>query len=213
MYKAVRVPTVFSIQCLCTFKSLVSIVASTTKLTKLTGVNVTLYSPIEARYAGELAELANDIEVKDNIGAHSFPHPYTLEHALDFIDRNREMESVPFAMDFLILYRNRPAGIIGLSDINYLDRKAHIGYWVGKRYRGKGIATEATGLVCDYAFGTLKLRRLHTKVLEGNLASMRVLVNNGFEIEGIERDAFYSNDKYTSFILFSRIERYPAPTQ
>ncbi len=187
--------------------------AGASRVVKLTGVNVTLESPIDPIYAEELAGLANDIEIRDNIGAHSFPHPYTLENALEFIDRNREMESIPFAIDFLIFHKNRPAGVIGISDINYLDNKSHIGYWVGKQFRGKGIATEATGLACDYAFGTLKMRRLQTKVLEGNLSSMRVLINNGFEVEGIERDAFYSNERYYSFILFSRIEKLPYPTR
>ncbi|HKJ96475.1 MAG TPA: GNAT family N-acetyltransferase [Thermoplasmataceae archaeon] len=185
--------------------------SSVSRLTKLTGVNITLDSPIDIRYAEEIASLANDIEIRDKIGAHSFPHPYGVENAVEFIERNRDTGSVPFAVDFLILYKNRAAGIVGLSDINFLDRKAHIGYWVGRQFRGKGIATEAVGLACNYAFGELKLRRLQTKVLEGNLASMRVLINNGFEVEGIEQDAFFSNDKYTSFILFSRIERIPAP--
>lgn len=179
----------------------------------LTGQNIVLKSPIGEHYAEDIASLANDIDIRDNIGAHSFPHPYTVENALEFIDRNREMESVPFAIDFLILYKNRPAGIIGLSDINFLDRKSHIGYWVGKQFRKKGIATMATGLVCDYAFGSLKLRRLHTKVLEGNISSMKVLVNNGFDVEGIERDSFYRNEEYKSFILFSKIDKWPYPTQ
>lgn len=180
---------------------------------RLTGTRITLASPIDMRHAEEIAALANDIEIRDSIGAHSFPHPYSVDNAREFIDRNREMGNTVFAMDFLILYQNRPAGVIGLSDINYLDRKAHIGYWVGKQFRRKGIATEATGLVVGYAFTALKLRRLQTKVLEDNVASMKVLVNNGFEMEGIERESFFVNNRYASMILFSRIDTLGEPTR
>lgn len=187
-------------------------VRAITDSVKLTGKLVYLESPIDMIYAELLAEIANDITIRDMIGAHSFPHPYTVENAKDFIDRNRVMDSLPFALDFMIFYKNKPAGVVGLSDINYLDNKAHIGYWVGREFRGKGVASESAALVCNYAFGELKLHRLHTKVIEDNLASMRVLVTNGFEIEGIERDAFYTNNSYKSLILFSRIEKQSFPS-
>lgn len=183
------------------------------EVVRLTGKTVYLESPIGMDHAKEISELANDITVRDMIGAHNFPHPYTVENAVEFIDRNRMLESAPFAIDFLIFYKNKPAGIVGLSDINYMDNNAHIGYWIGRDFRGRGLATESTGLVCSYAFGELKLRRLHTKVMEENLASMRVLINNGFEIEGIERDSFFNNNRYTSLILFSKLDRQPSPHQ
>lgn len=171
----------------------------------LRGKRVTLQSPIDISYAAEIAELANDRSIRENIGAHGFPYPYTEEDASDFINRNRSTGTLPFAVDFLILHKGKPAGVIGLGAINFMDNNAHIGYWIGSKYRGLGLATEATGLACGYAFGTLRLHRLQTKVLDGNVPSMRVLQKNGFEVEGTERDSFFIDNEYKSFILFARI--------
>lgn len=171
----------------------------------ISGREISLESPIDIAYARGLAEIANDRTIRDSIGAHGFPFPYTEEDAVDFIERNRKSGTLPFAVDFLILYQNSAAGVVGLGDINYTDRKAHIGYWVGSKFRGLGIATEATSLVCSYAFTTLKLHRLETKVLEGNVSSMQVLINNGFEVEGTEREAFFADNQFKSFILFAKL--------
>lgn len=171
----------------------------------LRGKRVTLQSPIDISYARDIAELANDQSIREKIGAHGFPYPYSEDDAKDFISRNRSTGTLPFAVDFLIMYKELPVGVIGLGDINFIDNNAHIGYWIGTRYRGLGIATEATGLASSYALGTLRLHRLQTKVLEGNMPSMKVLQKNGFEVEGTERDAFFIDNEYKSFILFARI--------
>ncbi len=171
----------------------------------LKGENIVLQAPIDISYAEAIAELANHPSIRETIGAHGFPYPYTIEDATFFIERNRSELSLPFAIDFIIIYKDEPSGVIGLGDINYLDRKAHIGYWIGADYRRKGIATEAAGLVCKYAFEEMKLHRLETKVLSTNRPSARVLEKNGFRLEGTERDAFFMDNRFLSFDIYGRI--------
>ena len=55
-----------------------------------------------------------------------------------------------------------------------------VGYWIGRRFWGKGVATAALS-----AFLTLvKTRPLHARVAKHNVASIRVLEKCGFEISG-----------------------------
>jgi RimJ/RimL family protein N-acetyltransferase len=167
--------------------------------------DILLLDNIPDEDAGRLADLADDPIILKNLASHSFPHPYTREAALDFIHLNREMFRKRFRFDFYIHYKDDLCGVIEISDINYEDRNAHVGYWVGSGYRGKGIATESLRLVCGFALASLKMHKLHTRVLSFNIPSMHVLVSNGFYIEGYLRDQFYLEGKYYGLYSMARI--------
>ncbi len=171
----------------------------------LQGRQVTLSNDLRTEYAEELASQANSMLVYKNLAAHSFPHPYTRESAVFFLEKNREEGESFFAIDFLIWVDGKIAGAIGLSQIERFDRKAHIGYWLGEKFWHKGYATEALKLMVEFSRNELNLVRLYAKVLDYNLPSLRVLMKNGFEIEGYERKAFKMDDGYHSFILTARI--------
>ncbi|MEM0157367.1 MAG: GNAT family N-acetyltransferase [Thermoplasmataceae archaeon] len=172
---------------------------------RLQGKNVTLSNDLRATYAGAIAELANDPVISRNIGGHGFHFPYTIEDAIDFFSMNREDGRKFFAIDFIIFVDEAPAGIIGLKDIDYVDRKCHVGYWIGRKFWSRGIASESLDLVARFAAGEISMHRLYTGVLDFNVASMKVLLKNGFSIEGVERDAYFMDGKFWSMIRFARI--------
>jgi RimJ/RimL family protein N-acetyltransferase len=61
--------------------------------------------------------------------------------------------------------------------------KPEIGYWLGREYWGKGIATSALSeLLRD-----IPTRPLYARVSKDNLASLRVLEKCGFTISGAEK--------------------------
>ncbi|MGC8608303.1 MAG: GNAT family N-acetyltransferase [Thermoplasmata archaeon] len=167
---------------------------------------ISIEEPLDVSYADDIARLANDPSIKRSIGAHSFPYPYTKEDALFFIDSVRSYGNEVFKVDFLIKYNGRPAGIIGLSDINMYDRKAHVGYWIGKEFRNHGIATEALRTVIEYC-KNMGLKRIYTSVLDFNYPSMIVLLKNGFRIEGTEYSSYRLGKRYYSFIKFYKLIR------
>lgn len=166
---------------------------------------IILSSPIPISSAEELAEAANDPHIKEMIGSHSFPYPYTKHDAVNFIEMNRMDGSKPFTIDFEIRYDGSFAGVIGLRDINFTDRKAHIGYWVYEKLRRKGIATESVKLLCEYADSKMGMHRLYTEVFTNNAGSVKVLLNSGFQIEGVARNDFLYNGEYRDSFHFARI--------
>ena len=56
----------------------------------------------------------------------------------------------------------------------------HVGYWIGKRYWGRGLATQGLALLLE----ALGPRELHACTASENLASARVLQKNGFTQSG-----------------------------
>ena len=113
-------------------------------------------------------------------------YPYKIEDAMYFIkssyDDFRLLKAITFAID----YKNQSqsfqllSGTIGIKDIDYVNKKANIGYWIGKQYHGKGIATECIKLVVNYAFDLLDLEEILAYVFPDNNPSIRVLEKNGF---------------------------------
>ena len=61
-----------------------------------------------------------------------------------------------------------------------------VGYWIGKEYWGKGIATKALFLFLDL----LRTRPLYAHVAKHNIASRRVLEKCGFKVIREEPEEF-----------------------
>jgi RimJ/RimL family protein N-acetyltransferase len=76
--------------------------------------------------------------------------------------------------------------------------KREIGYWIGKRYWGRGIATKALSEFLGYDTA----RPLYAHVAKHNKASIRVLVKCGFRIVGEEKEFSEAGGKVVEgFIL------------
>jgi RimJ/RimL family protein N-acetyltransferase len=69
------------------------------------------------------------------------------------------------------------------------DGKPFVGYWLGKAFWGKGIATRALTEFLGY----VAVRPLYANVAKHNIGSVRVLEKNGFAIVG-EQEGFLDED-------------------
>ncbi len=58
-----------------------------------------------------------------------------------------------------------------------------VGFWLGRKYWGKGVATKALSIF----LGQVKARPLYARVAKHNVASLRVLEKCGFVISGEEK--------------------------
>ncbi len=123
------------------------------------------------------------------------PEPYLVQDALNFIKKaDNDFESLS-GLHFAIEYKgmselknNTYPVLVGSISLNMdlINKKADLGYWIGEEYWGIGIATECVRLVIDYAFSSpdLGLRELIAYVFTENKASIRVLEKNGMKKEG-----------------------------
>lgn len=72
-----------------------------------------------------------------------------------------------------ILFEGQIAGHIGIFE---QSGRTLVGYWIGKQYWGKGIATKALSALLD----EVTTRPLYAHVAKHNLGSIRVLEKRGF---------------------------------
>jgi RimJ/RimL family protein N-acetyltransferase len=75
-----------------------------------------------------------------------------------------------------------PFSIHGIEENNHTGE---IGYWLNKAVRGHGYGSIGSKMVTNYAFETLGFRRLAGLVDRDNHASKKVLLNAGYEHEGL----------------------------
>jgi ribosomal-protein-alanine N-acetyltransferase len=137
-----------------------------------------------------LVKYGNNLKVSQYL-ADRFPYPYTLDDARGWLNSITNAQSV---INFAIDINNEAAGGIGIELKQGERRKtAHLGYWLGEPFWGKGIMPLATNLMVNYAFENFDLARIETVVYHPNTASMRVLEKCGFVKEGIGKKAIFKN--------------------
>ena len=83
-------------------------------------------------------------------------------------------------------------------------RTGHIGYWVARHARGRGVATRALRTLCRWALTELGLQRLELVTDPENRASHRVAENVGFRREGVLRSHLEHRDgRRRDSVMFS----------
>jgi len=142
------------------------------------------------------------------------PHPYGAADAREFVRRARAHRRRGDGLRLLIVRRRDGAvvGGIGLHQMSGDHRRAEIGYWVGRRYRGQGYATEAARSLVKEAFGPLGLHRVEAAVFPGNAASVGVLRRLGFRYEGRHREAVRKDGRWMTDVRFARLATDPVRT-
>lgn len=108
-------------------------------------------------------------------------HAVSLDEHLQWFERYL-VDKTRF--DFMILdEKGNRIGTVGLSNIR--DESCEVNYMIGcKEARGKGYATEAVRAVIDLAFKRFDLTSVYARILPGNIASLKVAENVGFERDG-----------------------------
>jgi RimJ/RimL family protein N-acetyltransferase len=127
---------------------------------------------------------------------HALPDPYTLDDAEQFLEGRRDAQARGKALSWAVAdpQTDELVANISLFDIKP-GREGEIGYWTHPAARGRGVMTEACGLVLRHAFvpepdGGLGLRRVILFTAEENAASRRVAEANGFVAVGRERQGY-----------------------
>ena len=123
------------------------------------------------------------------------PTPYERPHAESWIDQCdkawRDGGACPFA-----IVDSVSAQLVGAIEFRPTD--GSIGYWVAGDARGRGIATRALRLVCNWR----SERPLQLVTHPSNLASQRVAQKAGFRRVGMTPHEPHFRDGTTEAVLF-----------
>ena len=168
---------------------------------KLIGKKINLRI-VDKSDAVSIAEHAKDIEISEFT---FIPHPYKLMDAYDFIEFAEKSWTDKRGCHLGIENKEdgNIIGMIGLNTINLDHKRSELGYWIGKKFWGKGFITEAIKLMVFYAFEEYKLERIHAFVRPDNPASIKVLENTGFSQEGLLRKFLFQHGAHHDFYIYS----------
>jgi RimJ/RimL family protein N-acetyltransferase len=134
---------------------------------------------------GRLNEMFDDPEVLAGL---KVAFPQSMEGIRDWFDRTQAAENMAI---FVIEAPEDPnaVGVCALEGIDARARSATFGIWIGKAYWGRGFGTDATGVICRFAFRHMNLQRVELRVYATNLRAVRAYEKVGFRLEGTLRRA------------------------
>lgn len=127
---------------------------------------------------------------------------YTKEKVLNFIKNSFNDNNQHFA---IVDLNDNYLGTISLKNISYINKNAEYAIVMRKQAQGKGLATEATNKILQYAFKDLKLHKIYLNVLEENKKAIRLYEKVGFIKEGISVDHIFKDGKYRNLSWYAII--------
>lgn len=148
-----------------------------------------------------IVEQANDWEVVRRLGR--LPFPYTDADAHYFL------ESVVTKELCWAITDGNSGAFLGAVGLNPEGNAPELGYWLGRGHWGRGIATEAAGVVVRAAFEAFGFARLVAGYFVDNPVSGRVLQKTGFVETGRgERHCVALRRSVPSVELELRVDRW-----
>jgi RimJ/RimL family protein N-acetyltransferase len=132
-------------------------------------------------------------------------HPgYSIDDARKWVDMQVAVEAAGGISEYLIVTDDDALlGACGLNQIDELNRRANLGYWVRTSACGRGVATRAVKELARRAFETTNLERLEIIVSVENLASLRVAEKAGAVREGVLRSRLQLGGRAHDAVVFS----------
>ncbi|MBI3269983.1 MAG: GNAT family N-acetyltransferase [Planctomycetes bacterium] len=126
----------------------------------------------------------------------------TAEDTARFIGHSRALFTHGAGMVVGVRVPEGLAGVLSLYGINRKNRRAGLAYWLGARFRRRGLATRGCEALVRYAFLELGLHRLELECALGNDPSRAVAERLGFREEGLRREAARLRERYLDLVLY-----------
>jgi ribosomal-protein-alanine N-acetyltransferase len=101
----------------------------------------------------------------------------------------------------------RVVGTCTLLNVSTAHQRAEIGFALGRRHWGQGLATEVVHALLSFAFETLTLHRLEADVDPRNERSLRLLERLGFQREGYLRERYFVGGERQDTVLLGLLRR------
>ncbi|WP_147535960.1 GNAT family N-acetyltransferase [Bacillus marasmi] len=118
-----------------------------------------------------------------------------IKGCLKGFDENKSLNSV-------ILFKGEIVGVAGYNSINWSNKTAYIGYWLGEEFQGNGIMTLVAKALTDYAFVGLGLHKVEIRAAVGNKKSRSIPERLNYVNEGCIRHAEWLYDHYVDHVVY-----------
>lgn len=99
------------------------------------------------------------------------------------------------------------AGHIGLHDIDWVNGRTSIGYWLAERARGRGVMTACARALTDFALCELPLNRVEIRCAVENAPSRAIPERLGYVEEGTAREDMLVGGRYVDLVVYAALAR------
>lgn len=163
-----------------------------------------LLRKVQEKDAPEVFFLRSDERVMHHIAKE---RAKSLEEGLEWIRRIHQMIDDKEAINWAITMKgsDRLLGLTGFWNFRKEHSRTEIGYNLHPDFWGKGIMTEAIGMILPFAFEKIHFHSIDAHVNPDNIGSARALEKNGFVQEGLFRDNYYFGGRFYDTAAYSLI--------
>ncbi len=120
---------------------------------------------------------------------------YTIEKLRDYLTEIERKNILFWAI--VIRESDKHIGNIKIDPIHSIHGLGEYGIMMGEKSEwGKGYAFEASRIVIDYCFESLKLRKINLGVVEDNVTAVKLYKRLGFVIEGLNKNHLVYESQY-----------------
>lgn len=153
--------------------------------------------------AEDLHRLAGHREIADTMI--SVPHPFSLDHACNWISSHalsfEQGEAVHFAIEL-----NASRSLAGAVELRAISREhchGELSLWIAPDFWGQGFATGSAIAVIRHGFEQLGLNRIQAFHMVRNPGSGRVLEKIGMRREGVLRQLVRKWGQFEDVVLMA----------
>ncbi len=136
-----------------------------------------------------LPSLIDDLEISRYLAV--VPYPYSAKDAEWFVEHciveARKQPRENYELGITLQSTGELVGVVGLTKVSNWDKKATLGYWLGKEFWRNGYMYEAVQGLLAYAFTDLDLQRIDVAAAIQNDASNGLIRKIGAKLEGTSR--------------------------
>lgn len=98
-------------------------------------------------------------------------------------------------------------GAGGLNDVDKVNKKAEIGFWLLPEYWGMGMMQEVMPVICEYGMNQMGLHRIEGFVDAENEKCKKALAKLNFNFEGRMKDCELKDGKFISLDIYAMINQ------
>jgi len=157
--------------------------------------------PADARF---LADMINDPEVRNVLGAYDLVFPVSVdmeERWIESVSKKDEVHMIATLKD-----ATAPLGIVSLKDFSKRNGSAHLSIILQKKSWDNGYGTEAVMGLLSFLFERKNLHRVWLRVAEYNERAIACYKGCGFRVEGTLREDHFAGDAWHSSHIMSILD-------
>ncbi len=165
---------------------------------------------IDYNDAINMSVTGSDKDIAKNTAEYGkFPYPYKVSDAINFIAYSLNMQKIKMEFNFAMYEKDTEKflGLFGIFNIDYFNKKAEIGYWLGKKYWGEGLGSIGIRMLLNYSFNNLNLNKIYAKSFVFNLRSIHLMESLKFVKEAELRDEVKIGGRYKNLVIYSILKK------